>query len=507
MTFALLFTAGWTIAQAQSAGAQSPAQRIGLTLEDNRSVYTTVGEQNQYENDLRLNQPTGDYKLTAGLLYNGDNYIVLKRVDDQGEETPAARINLNAVKTVAESEILTILDFYDDGNNPPSSQTTITQAMLPDNWGTNGSNLIWKTSGYAYISGQGGLTYTVPAGYSDATFQFIIYIGSNARGGYWAYNLNDGGWSLAATATAGGSSVITVGGVSSGDVISLYGGRAYNNQYQLYQSPDIDLIGVVYLPSSYIPTIEVTPAISYWNDGDWSAETSLGASTTYGPNDNIDLYGLGTITDSFTASTENNDHSDYYTYSASFDGDIILPTGSSTGTDFYASIDFTACTTSDPGSGTKTGYDGWTFNEAAAYSSSGIISAYIQYYGDMIFTMPNNFMGTSVQVTVTSSTGSDGAGILFVNGESHTFTAGSSYTWTVPVGANGIIEFTSDGQTYSVDIANIVVRSGNGSALNAPIQTNTSEYIRLPKGLKAVKAQPIAESEKVLNREISITDK
>ena len=154
------------IAQARPDNESTPSQRLKITVEDNKSVYTTVGERNDYTNLLRLSQPIGDYKFTAGMLYNGDNPIILHRIDDQGIDTECARINLRTVVTANEEEAIDGIGF---STNPPSSQTTITQAMLPDNWGTNGSNLIWQTSGYAYISGSGGLTYTIPDGYSNAT--------------------------------------------------------------------------------------------------------------------------------------------------------------------------------------------------------------------------------------------------------------------------------------------------------------------------------------------------
>ena len=500
MMFTLLIAAGWTIAQAQS----TPAQRIGLTLEDNRSVYTTVGERNQYENDLRLSQPSGANKLTAGMLNDGNNEICFHRIDNQGGDTEFARMNLNATKTESESEVIDGLSF---SANPPSSQTTITQSMLPDGWGTNGSNLIWQTSGYAYISGQGGLTYTIPSGYSNATIMFYIINGSNARGGYWATNLNSAGWSIAATATAGYASTIVLGGLNSGDVISFYGAQ-YNNGYYLYQSPDIDGIYVLTMPDSYLPTIEVSPTVSYWDGSSWSAPTAVGQSQTYQPNDTVDLYGLGAVTDAFYAETNHNTHPDSYTYKVTFDGNINLPTGSATGLDFYSSADFSACTTTSPTSASMTGYNGWAFNESYAYSSSGIISVYIQYYGAIVFTMPNNFMGTSVNVTVTSSSGTDGAGDLYVNGVLHTFTAGSTYTWTVPVTANGTIEFKSDGQTYSVDMSRIVISSGNGSALSAPKHNVTSPgFDKFGKlGLKQVASTPISESTKERINNVKIND-
>lgn len=497
LMFAMLCSSGWTFAQT------SPAERLSLTLEDNRSTYTTAGERNNYVNTLRLNQPSGDNKLTAGMLNDGENYIVFHRIDDLGNDTEFARINLSAEITANELEVIDGISF---SSNPPSSQTTITQAMLPDNWGTNDANLIWQTNGYAYVSGSGGLTYTVPAGYSNATIMFYITVGSNARGGYWAYNLNGEGWSVGATASAGYGSTIVVGGMNSGDVISFYGATRGTSGYSTSQSPDIDGMYVITLPESYLPTIDVTPTVSYWDGTNWSAPTVVGQNQTYAPNDAVDLYGLGLIRDEFYAETDQNNHSAYYNYKVTFDGNIDLPTGSSTGLDFYSSADFSACTTSNPASATMVGYNGWTFNESYAYSSNSIISVYIQYYGDIIFTMPSNFMGNSVSVTVTSSTGEDGAGILYVNDVLHTFTAGETYTWTVPVNANGTIEFKSDGQTYSVDISRIVISSGNGSALNAPQNTSTSQTDKLSakQGLK--KFAPIGESQKERINNVEIND-
>lgn len=468
-------------------------ERLGLTLVDNRSVYDPVGQTNAYTNTLRLSQPTGTSpKLTAGLLKEGDNTITITRTDDDNNSTDVASLILNATKTVPETEIIDILDFYQDGDGAHSNNTTITQAMLPENWGTNGTNLIWQASGYAYISGQGGFTYTVPAGYSNANFQFIIYVGPNARGGYFAYNYNDEGWTIASTASANGVASFVVGGVSTGDVISFYGARVYNNSYQLYQSPDIELIGVIDLPLSFIPTIDVT---------------NNGLSTTYQPNDEIDLNGLGDIVDRFSEITELNEHPGYYNYEAQMDANISWPSEGTSGNDFYASADFTVCTTSDPASGATVGYDGWAFYESYAYSASGICM-YIQYYGAVIFTMPNTFTGNSVTVTITTNSGSDGAGIVVVNDQSHTFTAGSTYSWTVPVNASGIIEIKSDGTTYSADINTIVISSGNVNALSAPRQSIARQGGKLIKGKKSlfIPAQPLADSKKERNISIKIND-
>jgi hypothetical protein len=381
------------------------------------------------------------------------------------------------------------------------------------NWGTNGTNLIWQASGYAYISGSGGLTFTVPSGYNNATMQFIIYIGSNARGGYWAYNLNNEGWSLAASATASGTSSIIISGLNSGDVISLYGGRYYNSQYQLYQSPDIELIGVLHLPTSYIPTIEVTPTISYWDqtNENWGTSSSLGTNVTYTPNDDINLSSAGTITDQFSVSTESS-YPESYSYNVTYDANVIIPS-SGTGSDFYASADFTACTTTNPSSGVLTGHNGWSFNSTNAYmDDNDDIWAYITFYGAIIYTMPETFMGNNVTVTVTSGPNLDNAennytGILFVNDVLYTFTGSGTHSWTVPVSAGGIIEFKTDGQTYSTDIASIVISSGNGSALIAPpVQTSNGKFISLPRGMKAKAALPIEQSSKQRKIKVIIND-
>ena len=468
LMFAMLCSSGWAFAQT------SPAERISLTLEDNLSTYTTAGERNNYVNKLRLNQPSGSNKLTAGMLNDGNNYIVFHRIDDQGNNSTFARVNLNAQVAEAEMEVIDGIGF---SSNPPSSQTTITQAMLPDNWGTNGSNLIWQTNGYAYISGQGGLTYTIPAGYNNAIIQLIIYVGSNIRNGYFSTNYNDSGWSVNSTqVSAGGGYVVkTFTGVNTGDVISIYGARASGSSYYLSESPDIDDIYFREIPKTLASSIEVTPTISRWQGNDWGAETSFGNSVTYSPNDLIDLYNLGEVSDIFYAETSENAHSDYYNYKVTFDSNIDLPSGSSTGLDFYASADFTAATSSSPTTSAFNGPNNWTFLSANIYTPSAGKCCYILSYGSILYTMPSSFMGNSVNVTITSSTGSDGAGPMYVNGVLHTFTAGETYTWTVPVSANGIIEFKANAtddytNTYSIDFTQIVISSGNGSSMNAPAQ-------------------------------------
>ena len=105
------------ITQARPDNESTPARRINLTVEDNRSVYTTVGERNNYENLLRLTQPVGPYQLTAGMLNDGDNHIVFHRIDDQGIVTEFARLNLSAEVTQPQSDFIGLLDLMMSTNS------------------------------------------------------------------------------------------------------------------------------------------------------------------------------------------------------------------------------------------------------------------------------------------------------------------------------------------------------------------------------------------------------
>ena len=461
-----LLIAGWMLAQAQSS--TSPAERIGLTLVDNKSTFVVEAEQNNYENALRLHQPTGQYKLTAGMLNEGDNPILFHRIDDRGGDTVFARINLAATITRPENKLKGI-NFI--GSTAPSSDMTLSSSQLPANWGTNGSGLVWQTSGYATITSKGGLTFTVPEEWTGGTIRLYVTVGTNVQGGYFSYSYNDGGWKIiSGTEVSANSSyyIRTFADVSSGDVISIYGGRKSGSSYYTNQSPDIAVIRFYYYPETLVPTIEVNPTISYKEGETWGAESSIGSVMTYTPNDTIDLYGLGEITDTFCENTSDNEHPEEYGYMTSFVANAVLPATGSTGADFYASVDFTTATTSSPSSSTFIGSDNWAFSGVNIYTPTAGRCCYIQYFGAMLFTMPDTFMGNSVTVTITTNTGDGGIGDISVNGELHTFTSGETYTWTVPVTANGTIEFKSNGETYTADITRIVISSSNGSALNAP---------------------------------------
>lgn len=465
-----LLIAGWITVQAQST--VTSAERIGLTLVDNKSTFVIDAEQNNYENLLRLHQPTGQYNLTAGMLNEGNNPIYFHRIDDNGGDYVFARINLATTITEPQNQSKGI-NFA--GSTAPSTDKTLTNDNLPAYWGTNGSGLVWQTSGYATITSKGGLTFTVPDEWDGGTIRLYVTVGTNVQGGYFSYNLNDGGWRIiSGTQVSANSSyyIRTFPGVSSGDVISIYGGKQNSSgSYSSTQSPDIAVIRFYYYPATLTPSIEVSPTISYKEGETWGAESAIGNVMAYTPNDTVDLYGMGVITDTFSESTSTNEHPEEYSYLTSFAANVVLPAMGSTGADFYASVDFTTATTSDPTSSTFTGSDNWSFSGINIYSPTAGRCCYIQYYGAMLFTMPDTFMGNSVTVSVTTSTGGDGAGDVVVNGELYTFSAGETHYWTIPVTANGTIEFKSNGETYSADITRIVISSGNGSALNAPSYT------------------------------------
>lgn len=497
-----LLIAGWMMAYAQSNG--SPAQRIGLTVVDNKSTYVIDDEQNNYENTLRLSQPEGSYPLIAGMLNNGDNYITFHRIDDLGRDTTFACINLAAEMSYPPLYAGQI-DFYGDGSNLPSSETTMTQSMLPANWGTDGTKLILQTNGSAYVTGNGGLTFTVPSGYSNDTLQLVVELGTNLRDGYFTYNLNDGGWYVITKELTAGETVIlmTFNGINSGDVISLAGGRKDGDTYYISATPDLRMIGFREIPKTIIPSATVTPKISYWDGESWSEETAMDGvgSTAYSVNDLFDLSGLGNVTDTFSESTAENQHPSEYQYRVDFTANIVLPPSGSTGLDFLASVDFSLATTSDAYSSSFNGPNNWTFYGTTVYKPAAGRCCYMQRFGSVLYIMPDSFMGNSVNVTVTSSSG-DGDGDMYLNGALHTFAAGETYTWSnVPVRANGAIELKGVGTALSIDFTSIVISSGNGATLNVPNVTGKAEIINEDS------AYPFDTEKKVEDNAIEITVK
>ena len=495
LLFGLLIAAGWTNAYAQALPAESPVQRLKLALVDNVSIYNIDQQQNEYTNTLRVSHSDGN-KLIASMLNEGDNYIIFSRQGDtENEPTDFARINLNAVKTVPEV-FFDGLDFYGDGSYAPSSGIYITNDMLAElspYWGTSasGQGLTWQTNGCAYIHATDGLTFTVPDGYSDVVLQIDILVGPDANPGNFAFQVNNDGWFIGTDdAQTGYVASEVFPGINSGDVISILGANA--SQGQLTYSPDIAWIEVQIFPLSYTTTIEVTPTISYKNGEDWGSASALGTATTYTPNVEIDFTNLGNITDQFSESTADNSHPDSYSYNAKLDVNVSWPESGGSG-NFYANADFS--NQSITGDGT------WVMNGGDIYrvDTQNHLAAILDYWGALLFTMPETFTGSQVTVTVTSCPGELGARDLYVNGVPHTFTSGSTYTWTVDIAANGIIEFRAPSNTYSVGISSIVISSSR-SSLNAPQNSGMKMKNNLHPGKKHQVNEPKLYQERATER-------
>ena len=488
--FGLLIAVGWTNALAQQQPTQNLAERLALTLVDNVSVYDPVEQTNTYTNTLQLTQPGNDnpYKFTAGMLNNGDNIITIARQGmkdgaNEGSPVDVASINLRAEVTTPVADIVDMIDFYGDGSNIPSSERYITASELagygasnPTNWGTSedGEGLVLQTSGYPYITAVDGLTFTVPDGYSNANMMIYIGVGDDAYYGYFAFQVNQNGWTVTDQVTANDEINFVLSGVNSGDVIAFLGARSTSSGYSLTASPDVSYIVIEYLPSTYIPSVELNPTLSLYNSSNntWGTATSLGAAATYTTNDAITL--TGQVADEFTVVIPaDNSHPDSYSYKADIDANVVMPAPGATVSSFTAGIDFSPLNTIN-----ITGEGLWQMMEGSGryYTSSARTStcAILDYWGSILYTLPDTFMGNQVSVTVTSCTGDNGFGArtLYVNGVPYTFTAGESHTWTVNTGPNGAIEFKSPSDTYSVGISTIVITSGNTSSMNAPVNNN-----------------------------------
>ena len=90
----------------------------------------------------------------------------------------------------------------------------------------------------------------------------------------------------------------------------------------------------------------------------------------------------------------------------------------------------------------------------------------------------------------------------------HNFSAGETYTWTIPVTAGGAIEFRGIATTFSIDFTKIVISSGNGAPTGAPRHDTTESKADQIKGIdgKTMTLQPLAESKTESNSMIRIND-
>ena len=470
----LLVSAGWMSALGQETPTVEPLQRLRLTLVDNESDFSPVDMQNTYTNTLRLSQPEGDNKLTAGLLKQGDNYITITRQgNSETQAAEVARVNLQADIVKRESAELSYLQL---------TSTTVNQ----DGWTANGLSSSWSTSGY-YIRSGGSyhLTYTIPAGYDGGFFVLYIYTYS---AGYFKIN---GTQQSQTTANAWNQYFLT--DLGSGDQIKIQG---CNSSGSNANSPNIYGIYVYWYPSTLVPSISVTPTLSMKQGENWGTATTLGTTVNYQPNDLLDFDGTHIdIVDQFIASIDGNQLTSSYGYLASLDANIDWTHADMAG-DFYASIDFTAGDGESLSTAERVGPDNWDYQLTIYYTPSdpGVHALFLDETSDFIYTMPDNFASNTVNVTVTSITGSYGSGNVVVNGENHNFTAGSSHTWTLPVSANGVVRLQmAENDNYTCGITKVVIQSGNGTA-KAPqsqsavsrLQCSDKPVLLNDKGIKVI---------------------
>ena len=443
----LLFTALWGNVYAQTQSLSTVAQRLQLTLESNQSTFNLAQQQNEYRNILQLSQSTSDYKLTASLLKQGDNYITITRQGDtETAPTELARVNLNANIVKREVEELSELVL---------TSTTVNQT----GWTARG--LSRGTNGYYISSGNNNyLRYTIPAGYDGGTIILYIY---TYTAGYFKIN---GTAQSQTSANAWNTYYLT--GLNSGSQITIQGcSRTGGNA----DSPNIYGVDVLWAPATLVPTVNVTPTLSLKNGNGWSTATSLGNTRAYQPNSFIDVDAMNVrITDAFTASTADNSHPMSYSYKADVPVNIDWTSADIAG-DYYASIDFTKGDGSSLSTAERVGPDYWDSQLIYYYtpSDAGVHVLILDNTSDVIYTMPPTFAGHTVNVIVNSVSGSWGAGNVVVNGETKALTASSSQTWTVPVSANGTIRLqVASGDTYTCGITKVTIQNGNGTAQNAP---------------------------------------
>ena len=110
--FAMLCSSGWAFA------SDSPTKAIdnkcfGLMLVDNISHYTTVGELNNYDNRLRLQ----NINLTPEELKAGENVFKFYRTAENGTKHVFAELVLSATATGETTTVIPSIRYYDENDN------------------------------------------------------------------------------------------------------------------------------------------------------------------------------------------------------------------------------------------------------------------------------------------------------------------------------------------------------------------------------------------------------
>ncbi len=504
MLFSLLLATGWMNALAQGSIAASPVERLKLTLVDNKSTYHIDEQKNYYENTLRLDQPDGTYKLTAGMLNQGNNFIIISRkADTESEAKDVARINLRAVMSGTNITVTPAKSFYSD--NEWSVDEAIGQARTygPDDVLDLSLEL---TDIFSVLTDDD----THPALYEyTASLEANIILPDPSKpvivtpdsdidmGDVSSVNVLVSGYYLTDDATitmtgdfSASPSTLTADQVNAGyTVVVSYTGSGHSGTgtMTITSGSVTRTVNITY--RSAPPVIIAAPTTVTINAPATSGTFTVRGTDLAGP---ITING-GTYFNVSPSSISMDDamagnvtvtitpKSGIYTATT---GTITLssPEAQSVTVQvsytpaFYASIDFSQCTSSDPNSAEIIGHNGWTLTNVTIYQP-GNVCGYLRQNTNFTYRMPNTFTGNRVYVTVTSDTGSDGAGQLSVNNTNHTFTSGSSYTWTITVSAGGTITFAAPRRDYSVDISKVVISETNPNALNAPKQSQAPHAV------------------------------
>ena len=480
--------------QALAQAGYSPDKRLELSLVDNKSTYDIESESNHYINTLRISQPGGPFQLTADMLNAGDNIITIIRTDDMGGSVECIRLNLRTVFNATMVTITPVATFYRNGawtaeqavgnviTCLPNQVLDLSTITLDDDFTapTAGNS---HPSQYEY-SAQMDANIILP----DPSIPVIltpdsdIDLGAETSAEVWVsgYYL-----SQPATLTTTGPFTITptsltADQVNNGSTVTVtFTGSTHSGTGTLTISSGRATSTVALNHRSASPVIIATPTTVNISGSAISGTFAVSGS---------DLAGDITITGdaNFTVSPSTITMADAMAGNVTVtvtpkSGITAMTTGSITLTSpdaepvtvqvtydppFYASIDFSKCTSSDATTAEIVGYNGWTLTNVGIYQP-GNVCAYLSRSNSFTYTMPSSFTGNRVYVTVTSDTGSDGAGTLLVNNVSHTFTSGSSYTWTVNASAGGNITFAApSNSSWSVDMSKIVISAIDPSSTN-----------------------------------------
>lgn len=311
---------------------------VSLVRRHYESDFDLNTEHNFYRNFMSLSNQNED-GLTAADLSDGEKTLKLMRYDlaDPSVQTEAANVKFSRNGNTV-SWLVNYLDqqIY-HGHTPSNKYELLTQGSNPvfptsgtitvsesgssvaydttyvnvdsislyydysgstgyfsvndGNWSSPSNALYMNSSGFGYIRYNSSspwsnyLQYKAPAGYSNETLAFNVYIGST-NGNYFVCDINDGNLvALVLPSSANQYYTLWVEGVSAGDEIRFYGATQGSDGYYNAQSPNFADIMVF---RQVVNEVE--------------AQSSL-----------LDMSGI-TLVDQFSVSTANNKHPENYGY-------------------------------------------------------------------------------------------------------------------------------------------------------------------------------------------------